>query len=82
MESAMKEKRQSDADQSLDFARVNTRTFTRDGNWFFSSREGDMGPYATESEALEQAGGYVMLVDLKEEDESPVTPDVEDEEVA
>ena len=77
----MKEKRQSDADRSLDFPRANTRTFTRDGKWFFSSREGDMGPYDTQSEALEQATGYVMLVDLKEENELPVTPDMEDEEV-
>ena len=77
----MNDKRQSDANQSLEFTRAGTRTFTRDGGWFFSSREGDMGPYDTESEALEQAAGYVMLVDLKEENERPVTPDVADETV-
>ena len=69
-------KRQSDIDQSLEFARSENRTFKRGGQWFFSSREGDMGPFDSDLEAQEQLDAYVMLIDLKEENEQPVTPDL------
>lgn len=79
----MSKKRQSDLDQNQDFSRSTSRTFCRDGSWFFSSREGDMGPYDSEAEAVQEMDSYVALVDLKEENESPVTPDIfEDEEIA
>jgi len=42
-----------------------------------------MGPYDSEAEAVQEMDSYVALVDLKEENESPVTPDIfEDEEIA
>lgn len=69
-------KRQSDVDQSSAYSRSEQRVFSRDGQWFYSSREGEMGPYPTEAEAAEQMEGYVMLIDLKEENESPVMPDI------
>jgi len=39
-----------------------------------------MGPFETEAEANEQLDAYVMLIDLKEENERPVTPDLEADE--
>ncbi len=70
-------KRQSDADQSSSYPRTEQRVFDRDGQWFFSSREGEIGPFDNEAEAADQLEGYVMLIDLKEENESPVTPDID-----
>ena len=73
-------KRQSDPDPGRDYPRSEIRLFHRDGQWFFSSREGDMGPFDSEEEAREQLDAYVMLIDLKEENESPVTPDIPEDE--
>lgn len=70
-------KRQSDLDQTREYERKQPRVFSRGSDWFFSSREGDMGPFETEGEAREQLDAYVMLIDLKEENERPVTPDVD-----
>jgi hypothetical protein len=70
-------KRQSDLDQSTEYQRSQHRVFSRGSDWFFSSREGDMGPFETEGEAIEQLEAYVMLIDLKEENERPVTPDID-----
>ena len=70
-------KRQSDLDQSTEYQRSRHRVFSRGSDWFFSSREGDMGPFDTEAEAIEQLEAYVMLIDLKEENERPVTPDID-----
>ena len=76
------QKRQSDTRHDREWERTNQRVFRREDAWFFSSREGDMGPFESEQEAVEQLDAYVMLIDLKEENEQPVTPDVpEDEEV-
>ena len=70
-------KRQSDLDQSREYERSQQRVFSRGSDWFFTSREGDMGPYDTQGEAAEQLEAYVMLIDLKEENERPVTPDID-----
>ena len=51
----MEKRRQSDVDESQNFKRSESRTFNRDNYWYFSSREGDMGPYDTEAEAIEAA---------------------------
>ena len=67
-------RRQSDT-EDVSFERSKSRTFERDGKWYFSSREGDFGPFATEAEAIEDLEGYVALIDLREENERPVTPD-------
>lgn len=70
-------KRQSDLDQAREYERSERRVFSRGSQWFFESREGDMGPFETEGEAREQLDAYVMLIDLKEENERPVTPDLD-----
>ena len=76
----MDKPRQSDLDQTRTYSRSTSRTFMRNKVWFFSSREGDMGPYDTEAEAVEEMEAYVALIDLKEENESPVTPDLPEDQ--
>ena len=72
--------RQSDDQDPGSFPRSASRLIERSGQWYFSSREGDMGPFESEAEAVEQLEAYVMLIDLKEENEGPVTPDFEEDE--
>jgi len=67
-------KRQSDS-QAGEYQRTENRTFERDGEWYFSSREGDFGPFASEAEASTNMEAYVGLIDLRPEQERPVTPD-------
>jgi hypothetical protein len=67
-------KRQSDQSE-MEYRRAVSRTFERGGKWFFSSREGEIGPFDSEADAEEDMDGYVMLIDLREENESSVTPD-------
>ena len=73
-------KRQSDPNHAQSWERSDERVFQRANGWFFSSREGDMGPFDNEGEAMEQLDAYVMLIDLKEENERPVTPDLPEDE--
>ncbi|MGD8416080.1 MAG: DUF6316 family protein [Pseudomonadales bacterium] len=73
-------KRQSDPDLVPTFDRTDQRVFQRGDQWFFSSREGDMGPYDSRGEAAAEAEAYVALIDLREEDEQPVTPDLPEDE--
>lgn len=68
------QKRQSDLAPG-EYPRAEHRTFERDGKWFFSSREGDFGPFDTEAAAQENLDSYVGLIDLRPELEGPVTPD-------
>lgn len=73
-------KRQSDRDHDRQWIRSDERVFRHGDGWYFSSREGDMGPFDNEGEAMEQLDAYVMLIDLKEENERPVTPDLPEDE--
>lgn len=68
------QKRQSDL-TAADYQRTPVRTFQRDGKWFFSSREGDFGPFDNEADAQYNLDSYVELIDLRPELEGPVTPD-------
>jgi len=70
-------KRQSDLDQSREYERTQPRVFSHGGDWYFSSREGEIGPFETQGQATEQLDAYVMLIDLKDENERPVTPDLD-----
>lgn len=67
-------KRQSDIEE-VAYERSSRRTYQRGGQWYFASREGEFGPFATEAEAIEDMEAYVALIDLREENERPVTPD-------
>lgn len=79
----MTQKRQSDLQPSpAASSRSDTRIVEREGAWYFCSREGDMGPYESREEAIAEMETYVMLVDLKEENERPVTPDIPEDQPA
>ena len=67
-------KRQSDP-QEVEYRRAESRTFKRDEQWYFASREGETGPFESEAEAIADLEAYVMLIDLRPENEGPVTPD-------
>lgn len=67
-------KRQSDSEAGQ-YTRSETRTFQRDGAWYFSSREGDFGPFPSLTDAEREMQAYVGLIDLRPENEGPVTPD-------
>jgi len=67
-------KRQSDQAE-VECRRTESRTFERDSRWYFSSREGEVGPFDSEAEAIEDLEGYLMLIDLRPENEGPVRPD-------
>ena len=78
----MTNRRQSDINHDVEYARAQSRTFYRDGEWYFSSREGDFGPFGSEAEANREMESYVQLIDLRPENEGPVTPDYpEDDEL-
>jgi hypothetical protein len=69
-------KRQADNDQNdRAYRRAETRKARRGDEWFFSSREGEHGPYTSEAEADEELEAYVGLIDLQAENESPVKLD-------
>lgn len=68
------EKRQSDP-QEVEYRRAESRTFKRNEQWYFASREGETGPFESEAEAIADMEAYVMLIDLRPENEGPVTPD-------
>ena len=68
------QKRQSDQ-EALEYRRTESRTFMRDGKWYFASREGETGPFESEAEAIADMEAYVMLIDIQPENEGPVTPD-------
>ena len=67
-------KRQSDR-ETAEYQRSQSRTFHRNGNWYFSSREGEIGPFSSDAEAQQDMEAYVALIDLRPEQEGPVTPD-------
>jgi hypothetical protein len=69
-------KRQADNDQEeIAYQRTATRTVCRDDKWYFFSREGEHGPFASEAHAEDALDAYVQLIDLRPEDEGPVVPD-------
>ena len=71
----MSEKRRSDTADEKKHARTAARTFQRDDGWYFSSREGNFGPFESQAEAGEQLDAYIQLVDLRLESEGSFTPD-------
>ena len=68
-------KRRSDTTDEKKHARTAARTFKCDDGWYFSSREGDFGPFESQAEAGEQLDAYIQLVDLSLESEGSFIPD-------
>ena len=62
-------RRKSDT-QENGIPRSSSRTYERDGYWFYSSREGECGPFENEAAAAEDLQAYIELIDLRMEDKS------------
>lgn len=55
-------KRKTDGrDENVAHFRADSRIFRLNGDWYFSSREGEHGPWQSEREALRELETYVML---------------------
>ena len=52
------------------FGASDKRIVTRDGQWFFFSREGEKGPYNSHPEAERALTSYVQLMEILEETRS------------
>ena len=63
------DKRKTDKDNVAHF-RAGSRIFRLNNEWYFSSREGEHGPYQSEDEAARELEAYVKLASpMKKEDE-------------
>ena len=48
-------------EQNKRYFRSDTRIFMQDGAWFFSAREGDVGPFPSREHAIDEMSRYVKL---------------------
>ncbi|MFU8816297.1 MAG: DUF6316 family protein [Pseudomonadales bacterium] len=51
--------RKSDPNQQKSFFRSVDRFFQANGQWYFSAREGDIGPFRSREQALREAKAYI-----------------------
>lgn len=63
------QKRSTDHGGSAAVFRVASRIFRLNDAWYFSSREGEQGPFKSESDAKKELETYIKLL---------ISPDVED----
>ncbi len=59
--------RKSDEQAKRRYFRSDERFFRVDSQWFFTTREGDEGPFATREQAQAQLRHYLALQEMKEE---------------
>lgn len=71
----MTRRQADDAQDQMQHRRAETRKIRRGDEWYFSSREGEHGPYGSEAELDEELDAYVGLIDLRPEDEGSVRLD-------
>lgn len=45
---------------SRSYFRTQDRVFAQNGQWFFASREGEVGPFATRETAMKEVSRYVQ----------------------
>lgn len=62
-------KRRTDTDDVAHF-RAGSRIFRLNDEWYFSSREGEHGPWKTEQEAARELETYVKLAGLPQEEQA------------
>ncbi len=53
--------------QKKRFFRANDRFFQINGQWYFSAREGDIGPFRSRSEAQREAEAYIAACEISAE---------------
>ena len=59
--------RQSDDKSNKRFFRADNRFFRVDTDWFYSTREGDEGPFKSEHEARQHLQRYIDLQNVRTE---------------
>jgi len=65
-------KRDTDADKEVTHFRASSRIFRLNNNeWYFSSREGDYGPFDSEQAAQRELETYIMLLATPDKAEKP-----------
>ncbi len=65
-------KRETDADKEVTHFRASSRTFRLNNNaWYFSSREGDHGPFDSEKAAQRELEIYIKLMATPEASDIP-----------
>ena len=58
--------RQNDEKSNIRHFRAADRIFTQDGRWWFSTREGEEGPFASRERAETALQRYVAAIDVME----------------
>lgn len=53
-------------DLTKSFFRTNDRFFQVNGQWFFSAREGEIGPFRTREQARREAMAYIRAREINE----------------
>ena len=68
----VKSKRETDADKDVTRFRASSRIFRLNNNeWYFSSREGDHGPYDSESTAQRELETYIKFMATPQASDMP-----------
>ena len=58
-------RRRTDEDEKIAHFRSGRRIFNVNGQWFFSTRDGERGPYADESEAERELAVFLKLAETE-----------------
>lgn len=74
------DKRKTDPDNVAHF-RASSRIFRLNGEWYFSSREGEHGPFQSEQDAARELETYVKLNSIEKEDDADALEIVEEPEL-
>ena len=68
------DRRKNDQDTKKTHFRAQSRVFALANDaWYFSSREGNYGPFPTEAEAKKKLEVYIKLMDVPEQQEEELT---------
>ncbi len=72
--------RKSDEQEPRKYFRAGTRFFCADSQWYYTTREGDEGPFRTEELAKRHLQTYLDLENMKAEQRSKIAK-IRDEKV-
>ena len=61
------DKRKTDGDEEVVHFRASSRIFRLNDGWYFSSREGDQGPFQSEAQAQKEVDAYVKTMSAEVE---------------
>lgn len=69
------EKRKTDASDGSSRFRASSRIFRLNNEWYFSAREGDLGPFSSEDHAQKELDKFVKQIDPPKPDTIEITID-------